>query len=55
MTTPTVSAVQIERLVEDCRKAADYYEEAPGHAGPQAIIDLYRTIARLAELLPQPK
>lgn len=42
---------QIEALIADCEKAAAFYDEKPGLAGPQAITDLYRAIARLATLL----
>lgn len=39
---------QIESLMADAEKCAKTYEEKPGMAGPEAIIDLYRAIARLA-------
>lgn len=33
---------------DDCERCADFYMEKPGAAGPETMIDLYRTIARLA-------
>lgn len=32
------------------RRAAAFYEKYPGHIQPATIIDLYRTVARIAEL-----
>lgn len=42
---------ELEKIATDCRAAAGYYEEKPGHVGPEATIDLYRTIERLAKEL----
>lgn len=39
------------RIIDDAGRCADYYENAPGHAGPDTMIDLYRTIARLAHIV----
>lgn len=41
----------LEKIMTDCRAAADYYDERPGHAGPQTMSDIYRTIARLADVV----
>ena len=41
----------LEKIMTDCRAAADYYDERPGHAGPETMSDIYRTIHRLAEVL----
>jgi hypothetical protein len=42
---------QLEALIGDCEKCAEVYDEKPGLAGPQAISDLYRAIARLAAIV----
>ena len=42
---------QIETLIADAEKAAAFYDAKPGLAGPQAISDLYRAVARLARLV----
>ena len=42
---------ELEKIATDCRAAADYYADSPGLAGAEAIIDLYRTIQRIAEQL----
>ena len=42
---------ELEKIATDCRAAADYYAEKPGHAGPEAIIDLYETIDRLTKAI----
>ena len=41
----------IETLIADCEKAATFYEQSPGLVQPATIVDLYRSIARLAALL----
>jgi hypothetical protein len=41
-------------LLQHCaclaRRAAAFYEKNPGYVQPATIIDLYRTVARIAEL-----
>lgn len=44
---------EAEQLIADCEKAAKFYERSPGLVTHMAIIDLYRTMARLASLLPR--
>lgn len=43
--------MQIDELINACRNAADIYEEKPGLVGPHAVVDLYRAIATLAEII----
>lgn len=41
---------EIRSTAHDCRKAAVFYEDKPAMAfDPRAVIDLYRTIARLCD------
>jgi hypothetical protein len=42
---------ELEKIMTDCRKAADYYDERPGHVHLVHVRDIYRTIARLAEVV----
>jgi hypothetical protein len=42
---------EFEKIATDCRAAADYYCDRPGHAGPETMMDIYRTIGRLAEAI----
>lgn len=42
------TAVQI---ADDCDDCAEQYGDRPGTAGPFTMIDLYRTIARLARVV----
>lgn len=42
---------EFQKIETDCRAAADYYCDNPGHAGPETMIDIYRAIARLAKAL----
>jgi len=42
---------ELETLIEDCRKAALFYEKHPGLFTVDAGIDLYLVIARLAKIL----
>lgn len=39
---------EAEKIAADARTAAKYYECAPGHAGAATMVDLYKTIERLA-------
>jgi hypothetical protein len=40
------------RLVSDlCHRAAVFYEKNPGLVQPATIVDLYRTVARLAAVV----
>lgn len=40
------------RWVEDlCHRAANFYEKHPGLVQPATIVDLYRTVARLAAVV----
>jgi hypothetical protein len=41
---------EIEKIITDCRAAADYYDERPGHVHLVAR-DIYRTIERLADVV----
>lgn len=38
---------EIETIRNDAKVAAEYFADKPGLTGAEAIIDLYRTIARL--------
>lgn len=42
---------QFEKIAEDARKCAEHYEKNPGTFDVRAIIDLYSTIARLADTM----
>jgi hypothetical protein len=44
---------ELRALAHDCKKAALAYETQPGLVQPATIVDLYRAIARLAELIDQ--
>lgn len=44
---------ELETLAREAETCADHYTNAPGHVGPDAIIDLYRAIARLARMVGQ--
>lgn len=41
----------LDQLLQDCERAADFYAEKPGYVQPATTIDLYRTIAKLARLI----
>lgn len=45
----------IDNLIADCEKCAATYEQSPGLVQPATIVDIYRTIARLATLLKHSK
>lgn len=45
------AATELQKLAHACDKAAHYYCEKPGHAGPEAVIDLYRVISALANVI----
>ena len=42
---------ELETLIEDCQKAAVFFEDHPGLFSVDAGIDLYLTVARLARIL----
>jgi hypothetical protein len=37
-------------FIADCTRAAAFYSDKPGLAGPRAIVDLYNALARFAAL-----
>ena len=42
---------ELSELATSAEEAAAFYEGAPGLVGHGAVVDLYRTVARLAELM----
>jgi len=42
---------EMEQLTANCLSAAQFYGKKPGLVGPDAVIDLYRTIAVLARFI----
>jgi hypothetical protein len=41
----------LQLLAKACNAAADHYCADPATAGPAAVIDIYRVLAALAELM----
>ena len=46
-----VMDTDLQKLAVACNKAADHYCANPTHAGPDAVIDIYRAMAALASML----
>jgi hypothetical protein len=46
---------ELEALACEAETCAEHYAKAPGHVGPETIIDIYRAIARLARLSGEQK
>jgi hypothetical protein len=46
-----MNAERAEAVAKDCLECAAQYAERPGMAGALTMIDLYRTIARLARII----
>ena len=42
---------ELSELATSAEEAASFYEGAPGLVGHSAVVDLYRIVARLAELI----
>lgn len=41
----------LQRIADACNKAAAYYCDNPNAAGPDTVVDIYRTLAALAFML----
>ena len=46
-----IAQTEMEQIANNCLAAAQFYGEKPGRAGPDAIIDIYRTLAVLARFI----